>query len=342
MSEDAGKLGLEPRVDVAYELTTRLTELESKVESQRKSLWALLGTAAGVLGFFLSTITGIFTLDDQIIRKPDEDRIAEYNAFKGDIRSIISINEDAVKTPNMAGFANQKIQSILQDVNRLLRLLGPGAMRKDGKYFIGSYDYSILSQASYQGGNVDATLKFAEESVRAADNTHTRSEALRTEAFMIMQARGEAGESDAVNALNQADRALDEATENEMPSYAIAFDRAFLYVTRSWIDGNVAKCGKAADEAGKALSLVSPKDNPMMNVAYEMVAKQIASGILGEQCPISSFPAVIQYWAASMAARPGETPLATAGGVGGANPLQTDATAGGVRSPTGWPSSKAK
>ncbi len=79
----------------------------------------------------------------QLFWKPDEEKIGEYNAFKGDIRSIISINEDALKTvnnnaaPNVMAiaFSNQKIQSILQDVNRLLRLLGPSATRKDGEVF---------------------------------------------------------------------------------------------------------------------------------------------------------------------------------------------------------------
>lgn len=340
MSQDAEKPVLEPRVDVAYQLTTRLTELEFQVASQKNSVSARLVAAAGVLGFLLSTITGIFTLDDQLFRKPDQEKEAEYNAFKGDIRSIISINEDAAKSPNTMGFANQKIQSILQDVNRLLRLLGLDATRKNGKYFIGSYDYSILSQASYQGGNVGATLKFAEESVKTADNTHTRSEALRGEAFMIMQARGESGESDAINALDEAEKALNEATENEMPSYAVAFDRAYLYVTRSWIDGDLAKCVKAADDASKALSLVSPKDNPMMGSAYQMVAGQIVGDIPSQRCPITSFPAVIQSLAASMVAQPGGAALGSAVGAGGTNPFQTNVKAGGVDPSAGWPAGK--
>lgn len=340
MAEDADQPAVEPRVDVAYALTTRVTELEAKLESERSSLWARLGATAGVLGLLLSIVNGAFTLVDQLFWKPDEEKVGEYNAFKGDVRSIISIDEDALKAANNPGapdgvalaFANQKTQSILQDVNRLLRLLGSSATRKDGKYFIGSYDYSVLSQASYSGGNAESALRFAREAVKSADNTHTKSEALRSEAIMIMQARGNAGEAEAQDAIGEAEEALDQA-DGEMPSYAIAFDRAFLYVTRSTIEMNTGKCVKAVGDAGKALAIVSPKDNPMMAAASQMVAAQIAAATRGQSCPISAFPALIQSLAASTFAQPNAAALPSAAGAGGANPwpgapLQSDAAKG--------------
>ncbi len=198
------------------------------------------------------------------------------------------------------------------------------------KYFIGSYDYNILSQASYQGGNAAGALQFADEAVNAADNTHTKSEALRSKAIVIMQARGNSGAPDAENALHEAEEALDKVTGNEMPSYAIAFDRAFLYVTMSMIDLNIGNCTRAAEDAAKALSFVSPTDNPIMNSAYGMVATQIAGGIQGQRCPVSSFPAVIQSLASSMPAQPIATAPASAVGSQRANPFQPNATASGL------------
>ena len=214
-------------------------------------------------GLLLSILNGAFTLVDQLVWKPDEEKIGEYNAFKGDIRSLISIDEDLLKQTNntMAlAYANQKKQSVLQDVNRLLRLLGASATVTDGKYFIGSYDYNILSQAAYQGGNVEAALRFSNNAVQAADNTHTRSEALRTQAIMIMQVRGASGLPDAENALNDAESDLVTA-RNTMPYYAVAYDRASLYVTRFGIDLALGKCADATEQAKKALSLVSYQED---------------------------------------------------------------------------------
>src|SRR5271166_3845513 len=91
MSDDATELRAQPPTDVAYELATRLTALESKVETQKNSIWARSGTIAGVFGLLLSIINGGFTLFDQLFWKPDEEKVAEYNSFKTDVRLLISV-----------------------------------------------------------------------------------------------------------------------------------------------------------------------------------------------------------------------------------------------------------
>ena len=310
MSDDSMKSKTEPSVDVAYALTTRLTELEAKVETDKNSIWGKAGAVAGVFGLILSIINGAFTLVDQLIWKPDEEKIGEYNAFKGDVRSLISIDEDLLKqqTNNTMAlaYANQKKQSVLQDVNRLLRLLGTSATLKDGRYFIGSYDYNILSQDSYQGGNVEAALRFSKDAVQAADNTHTRSEALRTQAFMIMQVRGASGLAEAERALDDAESDLNTATNAEMPNYAVAFDRASLYVTRFGFDLALGKCTDAAEQAKKALSIVSYQDDAALRAAYQGTAAQLntAFQMQSQSCPISLLASTIPNLLGSSAAQP--------------------------------------
>ena len=319
MSVDFMNSKSEPPVDVAYQLTTRLTELEAKVETDKNSIWARTGAVAGVFGLFLSIINGAFTLVDQLIWRPDEEKIGEYNAFKGDVRSLISIDEDLLKqsnNPMVLAYANQKKQSVLQDVNRLLRLLGPSASAKDGKYFIGSYDYNILSQASYQGGNVEAALRFSKDAVQAADNTHTRSELLRSQAFMIMQAHGASGLPEADQALDDAESDLNAATNSEMPIYAVAFDRAALYVTRFGFDLALGKCTDAADQAKKALSIVSYQEDPSLRAAYQGTAAQLNDRLqqVAHSCPISFFASTMPNLPGSAAAQPGGPSPASAPG----------------------------
>ena len=230
-----------PREDVIYDLTSRVSHVETEFQKDHSG-WGRLGAAAGLLGLAISIANGAFTFADEVFRKPDDEKAADYNAFKTDIRSIVDINADlAIKSAGgpsganpvfAAQAANTKIQSVLQDAERLLRLLGPDATAVSGKYYIGSNDYSILSGAAYGGGNLKLASDYADDAVRAADNFHAKSEALRTKATMQFQVQGSpACQPPRPRCRPRSTKPLASHTE-----YGVPFDRASLYATKSSVE----------------------------------------------------------------------------------------------------------
>jgi hypothetical protein len=293
-----------PSAPIPEPLTARLDALEQKLAAHRTSRLAQVGAVAGLVGLTISIINGLFTLLDATVRKPDAERAAQYSAFKSDMRTLVSLTQEisgamlpdgSINVAN-ANAANIKIQSTMEDIGRLLRLLGKAAEDRNGKYYVGSYDYCILGQAAYGGGNLDAALRYVDACVRAADNPHSKGEALRVKALMIFQVRGPAGVGQSLETMGQALTLAQGRTDPGAPT-----DRANVLASMASVEAFSGRCADAADHALQALR--AGADLPTVTQRY--IRQMVAGGLAGqERCPIGRFPEAVRALASPPAPGP--------------------------------------
>ena len=281
-----------------YDLATRLGVLEGKVEAERQTTHRRFGGLASAVALGISIFVGLFTIFDRVVTKPSEERAAEYNQLKADIRSIITSNEDAAEKSNAATNQQNRIaasqgafaqnESLLQDAQRLLKLINHDGGGKDRRFSLGSSDYDILSQAAYAGGDVASALKFADNAVDAADNLHVKSEALRLKANMIVTVGGPGATQSAEATIKQALDGLASSSGAE-----ISIERTNLYSQRAAIEANGGDCPASARSAQMAVSAISGPEVPAQIQRY--VLGTMTGFLQGQsRCPLAGYPDAVR------------------------------------------------
>ena len=303
MTQNSGSHSDEDRVsgetgenrDNIYDLSRRLGALEASVKEDRESLSRKLGGIAAATALILSILTGIFTVFDRIITKPNDDKTTEYNQLKSDIRSMINIQEQASEKSNTESnpqnkttiiqSANIQVQSLLQDSERLLRLIESDKSKRDlGKFSLGSYDYSVLSEVAYNGGDLNLAMKYADKTIEMSDNFHTKDQAYRAKAMMIYQINGASGLQDAKQAISEGLAALSGRHE-----WGIAIDQADLYSVLMFIEANSGDCKEAAESGSRSVELISTPDIPPGSRKY--ILNELSAAFAGQsRCNRSTFP----------------------------------------------------
>jgi hypothetical protein len=322
-----------------YDLTTRLARLEAQVEAERQTTHRRFGGMASAVALGISIFVGLFTIFDRVVTKPSEEKSAEYNQLKADIRSIITIGEDATEKNLSANDQNRiataqaaysQTQSLLQDAERLLKLINHDGNSADRRFSLGSADYGILAQAAYAGGDVASALKYADDSVDAADNFHVKSESLRTKAVMIATVGGP-------GAIQSAEATIKQAVDSlaSRSGFQITIDRAYLYSTQATIEANGGDCAASARSAQTVVDLVSGSE--IAAPAQHYVFAFMGGGLTGQsRCPLAGYSEAVRAALSGGERAPAQAPPGIpaappdAGAAGGAGTPQAGTGFGGV------------
>lgn len=223
-----------------FDLITRLTRVEERVERDDKSWFKRSGVMIGYIALIISTVTGAYTVWEKTItepRKQNEKKIEEVRRIADRLVAInyglveVQAEGDIQKLAALSRAANSEKFGLLSRADRLIGELD---------YEFDFSEYFILASEHLRFGNTARAQVFAKRAAAASIGSESKAEALRGVAEAMMSP----GEGQNVNeARDTYQQALDLATRSE--TYSARAVKVNIY--SSWIIGETffGDCNRA-------------------------------------------------------------------------------------------------
>lgn len=167
----------QPSVERA--ILDRLDKLEAH-QSEKKTLLERLGVWGGLVALLISISTGVFTIYDEAITKPVDEKDKKTQQFESIIASIATLSQElATKTASITDTAVKQQIGMLYNAQLLVLVRNAESIESQIREQITAPGYLILGNAELALGNIADAQRFLKLASERKTDPSTHAEILR-------------------------------------------------------------------------------------------------------------------------------------------------------------------